>query len=55
MPIPSLSCRGSPNDKGVALWDANGVLVHQVVELGCHTPEVEVLQAATHAILPDLL
>lgn len=44
-----------PDDQGVALWDADGVLVNQVIELGGDSPEVKVLQASAHAVLPDLL
>ncbi len=44
-----------PDDQRVTLRNPDGVLVHQIIELGGYSSEVEVCQAATHAVLPDLL
>lgn len=44
-----------PDDEGVALRDADGVLEDKLVELGGDGAEVEVLQAAAQAVRPDLL
>ena len=45
----------TPDNKRVALRNADGVLVHQVIELAGHTPEVEVLHTLAHTVLPNLL
>ena len=44
-----------PDHKWIALWYSDRVLVHQVIELGGYSPEVEVSKTATHTILPNLL
>ena len=44
-----------PDDQRVTLRNPDGVLVHQIIELGGYSSEVEVCQAAAHAVLPDLL
>ena len=43
-----------PDDKGVALRNADGVLVDKVVEFGGHTPEIEVCQGLPQGVCPDL-
>ena len=45
----------SPDNQRVALRNADWVLIHQVIEFGGNSPEVEVSKAATHAVLPDFL
>ena len=44
-----------PDDQGVALGDADGVLVDQVVEPGGDGAEVESRQALAQAVRPNLL
>ena len=44
-----------PDDQGVALRNADGVLVDEVVELGGHTPEIKVCQRLPQGVRPDLL
>ena len=55
LPNDANSMRHIPDDKGVPLWDADRVLVHEIIELGCNASEIEIFQAASHAVLPDLL
>ena len=45
----------TPDDQRVSLRNPDGVLVHQIIELGGYSSEVEVCQAAAHAVLPDFL
>ena len=49
------SAEVAPDDEGVALGDADGVLVDQVVEAGGDGAEVERRQALAQAVRPDLL
>ena len=45
----------TPDNQGISLRNPNWILIHQVIELGRDSSEVEVSQTATHAVLPDLL
>lgn len=44
----------APDHKGIALWYADGVLKHQLVEAGGDRAKIEVRQALAHAVGPNL-
>jgi len=45
----------APDDQSKALGDADGILVHQLIEFGGDQAEVKVGHALPHAVGPDLL
>ena len=45
----------APDDQSIALRDADGVLEHELIEFGGHSTEIEVREAAAHAVCPDFL